>query len=210
MREAGKLLQEIALLFILTPSCGKVYIIEETCEAQGPMQKPVILATPDVASLLKADRFTLNRLVNRFELEPSYGSRGQGKVLLFGIEDIGTIALVYWLFRSGLRTEAIRDALADRQFNELRQKLVSTEAFERVGTQFSYLVSWRVVRRVKSTQKRKAKGKVETEQKVRLARDIAEVQRILKDEKQFGFVVIPIGRLLRELAARIRESYMRK
>jgi hypothetical protein len=36
------------------------------------------------------------------------------------------------------------------------------------------------------------------------------VQQILKDEKQFGFVVIPIGRLLRELAARIRESYMRK
>ena len=174
------------------------------------MQKPVILATPDVASLLRADRFTLNRLVNRFELEPTYGSRGQGKVLLFGIEDIGTIALVYWLFRSGLRTEAIRDALADRQFNELRQKLVSTEAFERVGTQFSYLVSWRVVRPVKSSLKRKAKGKVETEQRVRLAKDIAEVQRILKDEKQFGFVVIPVGRLLRELAARIRESYMRK
>ena len=168
------------------------------------MQKTVILATPDVASLLRADRFTLNRLVNRFELEPSYGSRGQGKVLLFGIEDIGTIALVYWLFRSGLRTEAIRDALADRQFNELRQKLVSTEAFERVGTQFSYLVSWRVV------EPKKGKKKAKVGQEVRLTRDIAEIQRILKVEKQFGFVVVPIGRLLRELAGRIRKSHMRK
>lgn len=168
------------------------------------MQKPVILATPDVASLLRADRFTLNRLVNRFELEPSYGSRGQGKVLLFGIEDIGTIALVYWLFRSGLRTEAIRDALRDGQFEVLRQKLVSIQAMKKVGTQYSHLVSWRVVKPKKGTKKRKVC------QEVRLARNIAEVQRILKDEKQFGFVVIPIGRLLRELAERIRKSQMRK
>ncbi len=166
------------------------------------MSKPLILQTPEIAELLRANRFTLNRLMRNCEIKPIYGGRGRGKVFLFDASGVATFALAYWLFRSGLRTSATKDALASEQLKLLCQSLTSIEELEGAGDEF--LVSWRVVKPKKGRKKEKVW------QKVRLAKDIAEVQRILKDEKQFGFVVIPIGRLLRELAERIRKSQIRK
>jgi hypothetical protein len=109
------------------------------------------------------------------------------------VEDVATIALAYWLFRGGLRTRGIKDALATEQLKALRQRLVSPEVIETEAERIRFLVSWRVV-------------KPKVKQKVALEEDFAGVERTLEPSREFGFLVIPIGRLLRELAERIRKS----
>jgi hypothetical protein len=158
--------------------------------------KPIIFQTPEVAKLLKANRFTLNRLMIRCKIETSVGVRGgRGSRLLFTVGDVATLAVAYWLFRSGLRTRAIRQALNDKQVKQLCNSLTGVEAFEQVGTRLGFLVTWRP-----------AKGR-DASQEVKLEKDFAGVQRILEGIREYGFVVIPIGRLVRDLGAVILQCY---
>jgi hypothetical protein len=158
--------------------------------------KPIIFQTPEVAKLLKASRFTLNRLMLRCKIETSVGVRGgRGSRLLFTVEDVATLAVAYWLFRSGLRTQAIRQALDDNQIKKLCNTLTSVEAFEQASTRLGFLVTWRP-----------AKGR-DASQEVELEKDFAGVQRILENVPQYGFVVIPIGRLVRDLGATLLKYY---
>jgi len=158
------------------------------------MSKPIIFQTTEVAKLLKASRFVLNRLMLRCNIETSFGSRaGRGSRLLFTPEDLATLALAYWLFRCGLRMRAIRQALDDGHIKRMWKHLTSVERFEEVGTHLDFLVTWR-----------SAKGR-DAFQEVRLENDFAGVQRILKSVSEYGFVVIPIGRLLKELTEAIQK-----
>ena len=184
--------------YVVEAAQGADLLIHECFQSPRVAARAMGLDEAVVAKLLKANTNTLNRLMIRCEIETLYGGRGRGKVLLFGLEDVGTVALAYWLFRSGLRNPAIKGALNDKRFAEFRSSLGNTDEIEKAGSEFPYLVSWRV-----------AKGN-KARQEVRLAKDIDGVQQILSAEKQFGFVVVPIGRLLKELAGRIRKSHMRK
>jgi hypothetical protein len=158
------------------------------------MSKPMIFQTPEVAKLLRASRFTLNRLMLRCQIETSFGSRGgRGSRILFSVDDVCTLGLAYWLFRSGLRSPAIKDALADKHVKEFCEKLASVEEIEKTAGEVEFLVSWRV-----------AKGR-NAHQEVKLETDIAGVRRVLEVERQYGFVVIPVGRLLKELVGAIRQ-----
>jgi hypothetical protein len=158
--------------------------------------KPIIFQTPEVAKLLKASRFTLNRLMLRCRIQASYGSRGgRGIRLIYTVEDVATLAVAYWLFRSGLRTRAIRQVLDDKQVKKLCNTLTSVEAFEKVEIQLGFLVTWRP-----------AKGR-DASQEVKLEKDFPGVQRILESVLQFGFVVIPIGRLVKDLGATLLKCY---
>jgi hypothetical protein len=158
--------------------------------------KPIIFQTPEVAKLLKASRFMLNRLMLRCKIEPSFGSRrGRGSRLIFTVEDVATLAVAYWLFRSGLRTQAIRQALDDKQVKQLCNTLTGVEALENAGTRLGFLVTWR-----------HAKGS-DASQEVKLEKNFAGVQRILESVLQYGIVVIPIGRLVQDLAVAILKCY---
>ena len=151
--------------------------------------KPMIFQTPDVAQLLKASRFTLNRLMLRCKIQASYGSRGgRGIRLIYTVEDVAKLALAYWLFRSGLRTRAIRQVLDNKQVAKLSNSLTGIEALQKAGAQLGFLVTWRP-----------AKGR-EASQEVKLEKTFAGVQQILESVPEYGFVVIPIGRLIGELA----------
>jgi hypothetical protein len=157
--------------------------------------KPIFFATLQLAKLLKANRFTLNRLMLRCKIEPSFGSRsGRGSRLFFTVEDASKLALAYWLFRCGLRSPAIKGVLDDVQVADLLKALASPEEIEKVGTQVRFLVTWRIAARGKNAK-----------QETKVEKDYAGVQRVLEGTHQYGFVVIPIGRLLRELAKAIRE-----
>ncbi len=157
--------------------------------------KPIIFQTPEVAKLLKASRFTLNRIMLRCGIETSVGIRGgRGSRLLFTVEDVATLALAYWLFRSGLRMRAIRQALDASDVKRFWKHLNSVERFEEVGTNLEFLVTWR------SAKVRDA------HQEVRLENDFAGVQQILGSISEYGFIVIPIGRLLKELAEAIQKQ----
>jgi hypothetical protein len=158
--------------------------------------KPIIFETSGVAELLKASRFTLNRIMLRCKIIPSYGSRGgRGSRLIFTVEDVATLAVAYWLFRSGLRTPAIRQALDNKQVKQLCTSLTGVEAFEQAGTRLGFLVTWRP-----------AKGR-DASQEVKLEKDFPGVQRILESVLQYGFVVIPIGRLVKNLGATLLKCY---
>jgi hypothetical protein len=156
--------------------------------------KPIIFQTPEVAKLLKASRFTLNRIMLRCGIETSVGTRGgRGSRLLFTMDDVATLALAYWLFRSGLRMRAIRQALDASNVKRFWKHLNSVERFQEVGTNLEFLVTWR-----------SAKGR-DALQEVRLENDFAGVQQILGSISEYGFIVIPIGRLLKELAEAIQK-----
>lgn len=152
----------------------------------------LIFQMRDVAKLLKANRFTLNRLMLRCNIETSVGSRaGRGSRILFTIEDVFKLALAYWLFRSGLRTPAIRGALASDDLKSVVGELTDLDAAQEAGQKFQFMVTWRSVKAKKVFQE------------VRLD-DIDGVEGILEHEFQFGFVVIPFGRLLSDLESEIR------
>jgi hypothetical protein len=57
-----------------------------------------------------------------------------------------------------------------------------------------FLVTWRW-----------AKGK-KASQEIEIERDFAGLEQVLLNGEQYGFVVVPIGRLLKDLAQRISES----
>jgi hypothetical protein len=155
--------------------------------------KLMIFQTPQVAKLLRADRFTLNRLMIRGGIKTSFGSRGQGSQLLFTVEDVGKAAIAYWLFRSGLRTPAIKQALAHRKTAELCKRMTSVNEIKEAATKNAFLITWRLVKGATASQE------------ITVERGFASLERVL-DKEQYGFVVIPIGRLLRELADRISAS----
>lgn len=79
------------------------------------MDKPIVLGSMDVARLIGIKPTLLNKFVERrkYEIEPSIrpAGGGRGKERLFGEEDIFGIALVHWLFESGLRYEVIQRVL---------------------------------------------------------------------------------------------------
>jgi hypothetical protein len=158
------------------------------------VSKPIIFQTSEVAKLLKANRFTLNRIMLRCGIKTSVGARGgRGSRLLFTMDDVATLALAYWLFRSGLRMRAIRQALETTYVKRLWKHLTSVERFEEVGTHLEYLVTWRP-----------AKGR-NAFQEVRLENDFAGVQQILGSVSEYGFVVVPFGRLMKEFAEAIQK-----
>jgi hypothetical protein len=68
----------------------------------------------DVARLVGIQPTLLNKFIERqqYGIAPSIRSgEGRGKERLFGEEDIYGIALAYWLFESGLRSESIQFVL---------------------------------------------------------------------------------------------------
>jgi hypothetical protein len=79
------------------------------------MGKPIVLGSMDVARLIGIKPTLLNKFVERgkYEIEASIrpAGGGRGKERLFGEEDVYGIALVHWLFESGLRYEVIQRVL---------------------------------------------------------------------------------------------------
>lgn len=150
--------------------------------------KLMIFQMRELTNFLKASRFTLNRLMLRCDIETSVGSRvGRGGRMLYAVEDVCKLGVAYWMFRSGMRTPAIKDALANKELRQFLQELGDINAAQDAATRLEFLISWRVV-----------KGKT-ISQEVKLEADIDGVKEILESERQFGFVVIPIRQLLTQL-----------
>ena len=137
----------------------------------------------------------MNRLLLGLGIKSSViAPSGRGSRRFFSFQDLGTIALAYWLFRIGIRTAAIRGTLAEKKVDRLLKSLKNVERIEAGASKIRFLVTWRVAGR-----SGKAKQKVEFE------RNLTGVKRIVQESKQFGIVVVPFGRLLKELAEKIKK-----
>ena len=154
--------------------------------------KPIIFVTPQVADLLEADRFSLNRLLLRSGIETSFGSRGRGSQLIFTVEDVVKASIAYWLFRSGLRTPAIKQAIKHRRMVELCKGMTTVAEIKGLAAKHEYLITWRVA------------GGGLASQEVVFDRSIAGLERVMDTEDyDYGFLILPLGHLLRELALKI-------
>jgi len=89
---------------------------------------------------------------------------------------------------------AIRDALVHRNTKDLCARLTDINEIKKAASEVEFLVTWRLAKGNKAWQE------------IRLESDVAGLERLLEQRDQFGFVVVPIGRLLRELADRISAS----
>jgi len=163
-------------------------------------QKFVVLQIGDMARLLHATRFSLDRLIRRTKFRAAIVRRRKWSRVIFTTEDVATLALAYWLFRSGLRVRAIQDVLASPVVRSFLSRVIDPESIEAEGKRDRLLVTWRVPESVVSgTTRRKVFG-----QKVAFVATLEEMRATLEAPHQFGFLLIPIGRLLRELAGRLR------
>jgi hypothetical protein len=163
-----------------------------------------VLQISDMARLLRASRFSLDRLIRRANIPSTVRHPKWGRAI-FTVEDVPRFALAYWLFRSGLRTRAVRDVLTNGDVDAFMQKLVSPDAIEAEAENVGFLVTWRV-QKTSGTAKR---NQSDFDQQVVLARDFKGIQRILGESNQFGFLVVPIGGLMNDLAGRLRK-YLQK
>jgi hypothetical protein len=74
----------------------------------------IFLESTEVAEVVGVSPIQLNKLVEReqYGVAPSIRSgKGRGSRRLFSEGDVYGVALVWWLFEAGLRSEAIRDVL---------------------------------------------------------------------------------------------------
>ncbi len=78
--------------------------------------------------------------------------------------------------------------------DRLLKSLKNVERIEAGARKIRFLVTWRVAGR---------SGKAK--QKVKFERNLTDVKRIVQESKQFGIVVVPFGRLLKELAEKIKK-----
>jgi hypothetical protein len=103
------------------------------------MEKVIVLGSTEVASLVGIQATLLNKFVERkqYGIEASIrqAGGGRGKERLFGEADVYGIALVHWLFESGLRSDVIQRALnqlcgsrLDSTTNDAAEALIKQEA----------------------------------------------------------------------------------
>lgn len=87
------------------------------------MKKTIVLGSMDVARLVGIQPTLLNKFIERkqYGIEASVRpGKGRGKERLFSQEDVFGVALVYWLFESGLRSDSIQfvlNQICDRSLN---------------------------------------------------------------------------------------------
>lgn len=172
-----------------------------------PPQVLFILRTTDVAKMLKASRFALNRIISRCQLGSSVSGGGvRGRELLFAVEDAARLALAYWLSRAGLHTGAIREFLAVPELDEFSRTLRDPWLVEIEARDIEYLVCWsEPLGRSKAKPEKPPRG-YEVIRKVALCPHIEAVEHALAKVRQPAFVVLPIGRLLTELAEKMKQS----
>jgi hypothetical protein len=95
-----------------------------------------------------------------------------------------------------LRTRAIEDVLASPAIGAFLKTLKNPEDMEIEAGRVKFLITWRV------SKSKGGRPRQDYGQDVALATSFREIERTVGTSQQFGFLVIPIGRLLEELAER--------
>ena len=152
----------------------------------------------DVARLVGIQPTLLNKFIQR----EKYGIRasvqpgeGQGRQRFFGESDLYGIALVYWLFESGLRSEAIQYVL--NQICGGRRGSNANDAASKVPHDTNVMLA---ITRVPRTGFLKY-----PEQEVRFV-DALEIAALVGENQVGLIVVIPVGRLYAWLRKQMEED----
>lgn len=139
----------------------------------------------------------LNKIVERelYGIQPSAKSgKGRGTRRWFTAKDVYGIALVWWLFESGLRTEVIKRVLRELGKGTKADANSAAEALQDSGAE--YLVVKREIRSAASSERWPP-------QKV-LCADLFKVSDWLGKPDKESLHVLPVGSLLADLSSRLR------
>ena len=159
-----------------------------------------IFESGELTNLVGIKPFFLNKFMERslYGIRPSIR---QGKVRerrrLFNREDVFGVALVWWLFESGLRSPAVQFVL--NQIDRCRAAKANSAARKLLAQKAQFLV---VRREPRST---KDQGAKHPKQGVQVA-DRSQVVRMITAESAASMLVIPVGKLYSALTKRIGAS----
>jgi hypothetical protein len=121
---------------------------------------------------------------------------GRGKNRRYSVEEICRVALAYWLFRAGLRGPFIASILSDGEVDRFVAPMTSFKRIRAEGARQRILIAWGF----KATRKTK-KWKVEHEGIV----FVRNLRRRLSVMGNHGCVIVPVGKLLGQLADKIMD-----
>jgi hypothetical protein len=145
----------------------------------------------DLARLIGIQPALLNKFIQRGKYgitASAQSGQGRGKERRFGEEDVCGIALVYWLFESGLRSESIQYVL-----NQICGGKLNSIAADAASVIPRRPTDMLVINRTPRTgyEKRPA-------QKTRVA-GTDEAARLVRETTTDSVLVLPVGRLFADL-----------
>jgi hypothetical protein len=159
-------------------------------------KQPLTFGVMDIARLVGIQPTLLNKFIQRgkygIKASASHEARPRkGKERFFTLKDVHGIALVYWLFESGLRSETIQYVL--NQVCGGRRNSNANDAASKVPRDTNIMLSITRVPRLGFLKY--------PEQEVRFV-DALEIAAIVGENQVGLVVVIPVGRLY----ARLRDQ----
>lgn len=165
-------------------------------------RSPRLFESAEVTEIVGVQPLYLNKCIERkqYGIEASLRSgKGRGSRRLFNEEDVFGVALVWWLFESGLRSGAIQYVLNQICGGTLRSKAsgASRVLLERKA---EVLVVRREPRTVNDTDRGYPK------QRVSLV-DRPHASKLTADTDDASLLIIPVGNLFADLKERIRKFH---
>lgn len=155
----------------------------------------VFLESVEVAKIVGIPPIYLNKFVERrkYGIEPSVRSgRGRGSRRLFSEGDVQGIALVWWLFEAGLRSDTIQDVLDQICGATKRKAARASDAAKKLLDEETYMLA---VKREPRTAAKAGSSRPSLE--VSLA-DRPKVFELVEDSDTASVLFIPVeGRFAR-------------
>lgn len=160
--------------------------------------EPIGFGIMDLARLIGIQPTLLNKFIQRRK----YGiaasvqpGQGQGRERRFGEEDVYGIALVYWLFESGLRSESIQYVLNQICGGKLNSRAAdAATVILRRPTDMLAINRWP-----------RAGYEKYTDQETRMV-GTAEAARLVRETKAETVLVLPVGRLFAVLQEKMERE----
>ncbi|MGO9590633.1 MAG: hypothetical protein ACLP3K_11390 [Candidatus Acidiferrales bacterium] len=152
--------------------------------------------TGDVARMVGIRPIYLNRFVERklYGIQPSARSgEGTGRRRWFSFDDLLGIALVWWLFEAGLRTEVIKRVLRELGNSKVAIANQAAKSLRKSGAEV--LIISRKLRLGQSTQPRTPQSIVAT--------DYATIRQMLKKVDGKSLQVLPVRTLFATVISQV-------
>ena len=182
----------------MTPVYYKTHWVSIDKMGKGGKKLPTDFESSEVCNLLGIKPFYLNKFIERrqYGINPSVGrKRGRGSRRRFSWDDLIAVALVWWLFESGLRSDVIGRVLRDLG-NSIRAD--ATLAAKKTLESPDLLLV--VMRELESPQRQMQKF---PPQEV-FVMDTTWVAQKVRTELNASLQIIPVGKLFSRLMERIR------
>lgn len=152
------------------------------------------LGVTDLAVLVGIQPIQLNKFIERKKYGIVQPGRGRGQERRFSEDDVFGIALVWWLFESGLRSDTIQFVL-----NQICGGRLNSKANDAA----KLLLNGRVERLVVTREPRLVAAK-HPRQQTHL-HNLAQASQIARETSTASVLVIPVGNLLARLQEAMKE-----